>query len=129
MSAIGAVSIYMCATISTGQQREKSEIDNLLAENKAIAQANASLNRTYQKIIATLDGQITAGDLSTKNLKNALIEAERAWIKWRDAEALLRAYAGGAEGGSALNEDLHSALMDLINERQKYLEGLKLSGN
>jgi uncharacterized protein YecT (DUF1311 family) len=115
MPLIGAVSICLAAT---GAQC--SEIDDLIAQDKAISEANASLDKTYQKVMADLDGKVAAGDASAKNLKNALIEAERAWIKWRDAEALMRAYAGGAVGGSALNEDLHSALLDLIKERKEY---------
>jgi uncharacterized protein YecT (DUF1311 family) len=116
---VTAVSIYVTVTVGQG-----SEIDNLIAQDKAISEANASLDQTYQKVIADLDAKIAAGDPSAKNLKGALIEAERAWIKWRDAEALMRAYAGGAVGGSALNEDLHSALLDLIQERQEYLQSL-----
>jgi uncharacterized protein YecT (DUF1311 family) len=116
---VGAVNLYIAATVG-----QSSEIDNLIAQDKAISAANASLDQTYQKVIADLDGKVATGDSSAKNMKNALIEAERAWIKWRDAEALMRAYAGGAVGGSALNEDLHAALLDLIKERQEYLQSL-----
>jgi uncharacterized protein YecT (DUF1311 family) len=116
---IGAVSICVAATVA-----QCSEIDDLIAQDKAISEANASLDKTYQKVMADLDGKVAAGDASAKNLKDALIAAERAWIKWRDAEALMRAYAGGAVGGSALNEDLHSALLDLIKERKEYLQSL-----
>jgi uncharacterized protein YecT (DUF1311 family) len=119
MLLIFVVGIYLPMLVAQG-----SEIDDLIAQDKAIAEANASLGRTYQKIVETLDGKAAAGDAWAKNLKAALVEAERAWIKWRDAEALMRAYAGGAEGGSALNEDLHSALLDLIKERQEYLQSL-----
>jgi uncharacterized protein YecT (DUF1311 family) len=114
-----AVSSYLPALVAQG-----SEVDDLIAQDKAIAEANASLGRTYQKIIAVLEDKAAAGDTSAKNFKAALIEAERGWIKWRDAEALMRAYAGGSEGGSALSEDLHSALLDLIKERQQYLQSL-----
>ena len=69
MPVISAASIYMAPAISQG-----SEIDDLIAQNKDIAEANASLDRTYQKIIATLDGQVAAGDSSAKNLKTALME-------------------------------------------------------
>jgi uncharacterized protein YecT (DUF1311 family) len=120
---VTAVSIYITVTAGQG-----SEIDNLIAQDKAISEANASLDQTYQKVIADLDAKVAAGDPSAKNLKDALIEAERAWIKWRDAEALMRAYAGGAVGGSALREDLHSALLDLIKERQEYLQSLLEGG-
>jgi uncharacterized protein YecT (DUF1311 family) len=114
---IGAVSFYLSGTVSHG-----SEIDSLIAQDKAIATANASLDQTYQKLMAKLDGE--AAEQSSQKFKAALIEAERAWIKWRDAEALMRAYAGGAVGGSAFSEDLHSALLDLIKERQEYLQSL-----
>jgi uncharacterized protein YecT (DUF1311 family) len=120
---IAAVSFYMSVTISAA-----SEVDTLVTEDKAIAAANSSLDLIYQKIIAKLDSQITAGDEGSKRIKDALVGAERAWIKWRDAEALLRAYCGGAVGGSALNEDFHSALLTLITtERQEYLESLNFS--
>jgi uncharacterized protein YecT (DUF1311 family) len=119
MPLVGAISIYLAATTVHG-----SEIDDLIAQDKAISEANASLDKTYQKIMATLDDNAAGGDSSAKNVKDALVQAERAWIKWRDAEALMRAYAGGAVGGSALREDLHSALLDLINERQDYLQSL-----
>lgn len=119
MPLICAISISMAATVAQG-----SEIDDLIAQDKAISEANASLDKTYQKVMANLDSKVADGDTSSKNLKSALIEAERAWIKWRDAEALMRAYAGGAVGGSALNEDLHTALLELIKERQEYLQSL-----
>ena len=96
----------------------------MIAQDKAIAEANASLDRTYQKVITTLDDLAAKGDASAKNTKAALIEAERSWIKWRDAEALMRAYAGGAVGGSALNKELHSVLLDLIKDRQEFLQNL-----
>jgi uncharacterized protein YecT (DUF1311 family) len=101
-----------------------SEYDTLRAESKQIETANAALDAVYQRILATLDGRIKAGENDAKNFKNALIKAECAWIKWRDAEALLRAYSGGTIGGSALMEDLHSNLIQLINQRKEFLEGL-----
>ena len=116
---IFVVSIYLPAPVAQG-----SEIDDLIAQDKAIAEANASLDRTYQKAIATYESLAAGGDASAKNTKAALIEAERAWIKWRDAEALMRAYAGGAVGGSALNKELHSVLLDLIKERQEFLQNM-----
>jgi uncharacterized protein YecT (DUF1311 family) len=115
---IFVISLNLPAPIAQG-----SEIDDLIAQDKAIAQANASLDRTYQKVITTLDS-LAASDPSAKNTKAALIEAEKAWIKWRDAEALMRAYAGGSVGGSALNKELHSVLLDLIKERQEFLQNM-----
>jgi uncharacterized protein YecT (DUF1311 family) len=104
-----------------------SEYDELIRQDKDISAANASLNRTYQKILTVLNGRVTTGDLSADKFRQAFVDAEKAWIKWRDSEALMRAYATGSVGGSALLEDLHSALMTLIKERQEYLGSLQIN--
>ena len=49
--------------------------------------------------------------------KTSLREAQRAWIKWRDAEAMYIARHGGAIGGSGLRVDYAVAQLKLINER------------
>jgi hypothetical protein len=59
----------MSATISAA-----SEVDNLVTEDKAIAAANSSLDLIYQKIIAKLDSQITAGDEVPKELRMPWLE-------------------------------------------------------
>ena len=118
--------IILCVPIvllfSMQRLQAESEYDNLRAEDKAIAAANTKLDRIYQQILGSLDGKIADGDAHANDLKRTLIAAERAWIKWRDAEALFRVYEGGSVGGSALNEDLHQNMLDLIGERRKFLE-------
>ena len=49
--------------------------------------------------------------------KTSLREAQRAWIKWRDAEAMYIARHGGAIGGSGLRVDHAMAQLKLVNER------------
>jgi len=114
--------VLMSAGISLkAQQAFQSEHDNLRNQQKAIEQANAALDEVYQRVLASLDARIRTGDVISKKVKDSLIAAERAWIKWRDAEAAFRAYRD-AVGGSAYLEDLNANLMQLINERKEFLK-------
>ena len=75
--------------------------------------ANAELDKAYKQLMAKLDAE------QQKSLK----EAQRAWIKWRDAEADIIARVGGAVGGSALRVDYANAQAKLIKERMEVLRG------
>jgi uncharacterized protein YecT (DUF1311 family) len=92
------------------------------SQEKQIAKANNDLDRVYQKILALLKSRLNAGEPTAKTVQDSLVQAERAWIQWRDAEALWRAFAGGAVGGSALREEYNENLLKLINERKVLLE-------
>src|SRR5260370_37596585 len=101
--------IAVLAGLAIGMSAVKtnaSESDNLTAEIKQIQGANAGLDSVYQRILGILDERIKAGSPGSTNFKSALVEAERAWIKWRDAGAPLRAYGGGPGGRQALPEGL-----------------------
>jgi uncharacterized protein YecT (DUF1311 family) len=80
-------------------------------ENAAVDQANAKLDAVYKQLMGKLnaDGQ------------KALKEAERAWIKWRDDEAMLMARVGGAVGGSSMRVDFANAQKKLIDQRIEVL--------
>jgi uncharacterized protein YecT (DUF1311 family) len=115
--------VLISATISLrAQEKFKSEHDYLRDQEKAIEQANVALDGTYQRIVALIDGRIAAGDAISKKVKDTLITAERAWIKWRDAEAAFRGYRE-AEGGNAYLENLNANLLQLINQRKEFLQG------
>ena len=75
--------------------------------------ANGELDKVYKQLMAKLDEQ------QQKSLK----EAQRAWIKWRDAEADIMARVGGAVGGSAMRVDYANAQGKLIKERLEVLRG------
>ena len=64
-------------------------------EQAAVDQANKELDRVYGDLMAKADDS-----------KASLRDAQRAWIKWRDAEAMFIARHGGAVGGSALRVDV-----------------------
>jgi uncharacterized protein YecT (DUF1311 family) len=82
-------------------------------EQAAVDRANAELDKVYKQLMSKLD------EAQQKSLK----EAQRAWIKWRDAEADTIARVGGAIGGSALRVDYAKAQEKLIKERAEVLKG------
>jgi uncharacterized protein YecT (DUF1311 family) len=82
--------------------------------------ANAAIDKVYGQLMSKLDAE------QQKSLK----EAQRAWIKWRDAEADLVARLGGAVGGSAFRVDYSTAQAKLIQQRTGILRGyLKDAGS
>jgi len=88
-------------------------------EQAAVDRANAEIDKVYKQLMGKLDAD------QQKSLK----EAQRAWIKWRDAEADTIARLGGAIGGSAMRVDYANAQVKLIKERTEVLRGyLKDSG-
>jgi len=78
--------------------KEQAEVDS----------ANAELDEVYRDLLSK------AADAQERT---SLQEAERAWIKWRDAEAMYIARHGGAVGGSAMRVDYAVAQLKLIKER------------
>lgn len=90
-------------------------VDNAHAEEKYDAKDQAEVVSANK----VLDG--VYGDLMSKTEdsqeKTSLRNAQRAWIKWRDAEAEYIGRHGGAVGGSALRGDFAVAQLKLINER------------
>jgi uncharacterized protein YecT (DUF1311 family) len=87
-------------------------------EQAAVDQANKELGRVYGELMAKAgDPKNRTGDLDAEREKISLRDAQRAWIKWRDAEAMFIARHGGAVGGSALRMDFADAQLKLINER------------
>jgi uncharacterized protein YecT (DUF1311 family) len=60
------------------------------------AASEAALNSTYQQILKMYDKQAKV-DPSRLQLKNALVEAQKHWVKFREADckAVELSYAGG----------------------------------
>jgi uncharacterized protein YecT (DUF1311 family) len=80
-------------------------------ENAGVDQANAKLDAVYKRLMSKLDAEG----------QKALKQAERAWIKWRDDEAMLMARVGGAIGGSSMRVDFANAQKKLIDQRIEVL--------
>lgn len=87
-------------------------------EQAAVDKANKVLDGVYRDLMAkAADPKNRTGSLDAEREKNSLRDAQRAWIKWRDAEAMFIARHGGAVGGSALRMGFAEAQLKLINER------------
>jgi uncharacterized protein YecT (DUF1311 family) len=77
--------------------KEQAEVDS----------ANKVLDGVYRDLMSKADPEE----------QRWLRDAQRAWIKWRDAEANYIARHGGAVGGSGMRVDYAVAELKLINER------------
>jgi len=82
-------------------------------EQAAVDKANVEIDNVYKQLMSKLGAE------QQKSLK----EAQRAWIKWRDAEADLIARLGGSVGGSAMRVDYANAQTKLIQQRTEVLKG------
>ena len=111
---MGSVALAIAATPVTSSHGQDSNFKPPGTEEQAaVDRANGELDKIYKQLMAKLDAE------QQKSLK----EAQRAWIKWRDAEADIIARVGGAIGGSAMRVDYASAQAKLIKERAEVLRG------
>ena len=107
VAAAAAISIVVfgsTGTRSNGEERFKSPGAK---EQADVDKANTVLDGVYRDLMAKADPEE----------QRWLRDAQRAWIKWRDAEAMFIARHGGAVGGSALRIDYAEAQLKLINDR------------
>ena len=114
---------FACLSVCDARAEEKWERPGT-EEQAAVDKANKELDSVYRDLMAKAsDPKNRTGDLDAERHKTSLRDAQRAWIKWRDAEAMFIARHGGAVGGSALRMDFLDAQLKLINERIAVLKG------
>ena len=107
-----AVAFEIAFVVSSSGQKDPNFNPPGAEELKAVEKANATIDTVY----AQLRNKLGAEE------RKSLQEAQRAWIKWRDAEADLIARLGGAVGGSAFRVDFANAQTKLINQRTEVLK-------
>ena len=81
--------------------------------DRAYKKSDAELNRTYDAVIARLRG--------AKPLADKLVNAQRAWIAYRDAECNFS--SANAEGGTVYPMVVSTCLDDLTKTRNETLRG------
>ena len=114
---VAVVFTFASCAVCNARAEEKLERPGT-KEQAAVDQANKELDRVYGELMAKAgDPKNRTGDLDAEREKTSLRDAQRAWIKWRDAEAIFIARHGGAVGGSALRVDVADAQLKLINDR------------
>jgi uncharacterized protein YecT (DUF1311 family) len=113
---IAALAVAFGIAFSVSASAQKDKDPNFTPpgaeEQAAVDKANATLDTVYAQFRKKL------GPEQSKSLQ----EAQRAWIKWRDAEADLIARLGGAVGGSGMRVDFANAQTKLINQRTEVLK-------
>ena len=115
--------VLALASFAVGNARaeEKKDLPGM-QEQAAIDKANKELDRVYAQLMAKAGDPTGREGFEAEQEKTSLRDAQRAWIKWRDAEALFIARHGGAIGGSALRVDVLEAQLKLINDRLAVLK-------
>ena len=93
-----------CLEKSNGVTAEM--INCILAETR---RQDARLNENYKRLISKL----------ATERKNALVEAQRAWIKFRDANC---GFYADPEGGSAARVTAHECFLNATVDRAKELK-------
>ena len=108
---------FACLPVRYARAEEKFEPPGT-EEQAAVDKANKELDGVYRALMAKAGDPKNRADFEdAEKEKTSLRDAQRAWIKWRDAEAMFIARHGGSVGGSALRVDYAEAQLKLINER------------
>ena len=107
-----AVAFEIAFSVFSSGQKDPNFTPPGTEELAAVERANATIDAVYAQLRNKL------GPEERKSLQ----EAQRAWIKWRDAEADLIARLGGAVGGSGMRVDFANAQTKLINQRTEVLK-------
>jgi uncharacterized protein YecT (DUF1311 family) len=107
-----AVAFQIAFGVSSSAQKDPNFTPPGTEELAAVERANATIDAVYAQLRNKL------GPEESKSLQ----EAQRAWIKWRDAEADLITRLGGAVGGSGMRVDFANAQTKLINQRTEVLK-------
>jgi uncharacterized protein YecT (DUF1311 family) len=110
---IAAIAIAIATTLITSYGQDDDFKPPGSEEAAAVDRANGVLDKVYGELMSKLDDE---------QEKKSLKEAQRAWIKWRDAEAEFIGRLGGSVGGSALRVDYLVAEEKLIQDRTNVLE-------
>ena len=97
-----------------------------IAQNRYDA-ADTQLNQTYQRILKKVELNDYKGYLVSKKLiKQTLVDAQRAWLSFRDAhcESHYRLFSGG----TSRNSDRLKCLAQLTSARTEQLKQLYVLG-
>ncbi|MCW3060663.1 MAG: hypothetical protein JWQ02_2484 [Capsulimonas sp.] len=88
---------------------------------KMYLRSNHEVNLRYQRLLAKIGNK--HNPLPAKRLK----ESQKAWLKYRDAEAKFRANADFGEDGSGFPMAFNLAAVDICHERLKALNDVEKS--
>ncbi len=108
-----ALALEIAFSLSSAAQKDPNFTPPGAEELAAVERANAAIDVVYGQLRNKLEPEG----------RKSLQESQRAWIKWRDAEADLIARLGGGIGhGSGFRVDFANAQTKLIKERTEVLK-------
>jgi uncharacterized protein YecT (DUF1311 family) len=117
---------YTCAPICDGDEvilinckQPLSRLERIVCSNHEMALADVKLNELYNKLMKSLQ-QPDEESASYSEVRKALLESQRAWLKFRvaDCHFVDAVYMGG----EAHNIASTTCMKDLTLDRVKYLE-------
>lgn len=121
MSCAATLALLLSLTAQAAAQDCDTAADQTtmnLCAGEAYRAADAELNARYREIMERL--------LDDEAARGLLVEAQRAWLAYRDAECALA--ASGVEGGSIYPMILVTCLTDLTAARSADLAGYLACG-
>ena len=113
---------FRCIVLKRIQRAPADHVQPSVSQRAAYQRADADLNRLYQLMTARL----STDDVARKRL----VDAQRKWLQFRDAERAFQTIR--TVGGSIQPMNVSSCLTDLTRERvtdlQKHLDCARVMG-
>jgi uncharacterized protein YecT (DUF1311 family) len=124
-ASVCALSLALLLTCGGAWADDCPNATSTVQMNECMAQAaktaDAKLNRTYQHVLATLKGADDDAQQSyPASTKASLVEAQRAWVRYRDADCM--AVFHQSQGGSIRTVAQLSCVKERTEQRTRELE-------
>lgn len=103
-----------------------TQLDMNLCAHRDYERADTALNAQWRKAVAIMKGRDKDAGVPTDKRPTysaALLDAQRAWLRYRDSECRVQGYA--MRGGSAESMVISGCLTDLTNKRIQQLKDLE----
>ncbi len=105
------------AAIATAQADDCQNASSQAALNECYGKAYKKSDAELNKVFKTLQRRADDADLKKK-----LVQSQRAWIAFRDAECDMQTAGGGSISGMAYSICLSGLTQQRINDLKKYLK-------
>ncbi len=115
--AIIGVACSCFAAIAPAQADDCQNASSQAALNECYSKAYKKSDADLNKIFKTLQRRADDADLKKK-----LVQSQRAWIAFRDAECDMQTFGGGSISGMAYSICLSDMTTERVNDLRKYMK-------
>jgi len=115
--AIIGVVFSSFAVIATAQADDCQNASSQAALNECYGKAYKKSDAELNKVFKTLQNRADDADLKKK-----LVQSQRAWIAFRNAECDMQTVGGGSISGMAYSICLSDLTTERVNDLKKYLK-------